>query len=264
MQAIKKSSLPKIAIALTILAVVGVISLFVKEKTPSDEVIVYVAASMTNAINDINKLYETRYHTHIKTSYAASSTLAKQIEQGATADIFISADTAWMDYLVQKNLVTKSNTQHLLGNTLVIIAPKNIPFNTSIRFEPSFNIGSALTGKLCTGNTNSVPVGKYAKQALHNLGWWEKIQPKLVETEDVRSALTFVDRGECQLGIVYATDAKISKNSQIVGTFPLTTHTPIVYPIGLVKQNAETQRYYQFLQSPQAKAIYQQYGFSVL
>lgn len=130
--------------------------------------------------------------------------------------------------------------------------------------EKSFSIGGAFTGKWCTGNTSSVPVGKYAKQAMTNLGWWDTLKPRLVETEDVRAALNFVNRGECQLGVVYATDAAVAKNVQIIGVFPLTTHTPIVYPIAMVKKNAETQRYYQFLQSAPAKAIYKKYGFNGL
>lgn len=228
------------------------------------DITIYAAASMTNAINDINKLYTEQYKTKVKTSYAASSTLAKQIEQGAGADIFISADTAWMDYLSKKNKIIGGTYKNILGNRLVLITPKSKPITTPIRMEKSFNIGGAFTGKWCTGNTSSVPVGKYAKQAMTNLGWWDTLKPRLVETEDVRAALNFVNRGECQLGVVYATDAAVAKNVQIIGVFPLTTHTPIVYPIAMVKKNAETQRYYQFLQSAPAKGIYKKYGFNGL
>ena len=233
-----------------------------KEKT----VTIYAATSMTNAINDINQLYENQYHTHVKTSFASSATLAKQIEQGAKVDIFISADTAWMNYLQQKNKLVAGTTKNFLGNNLVLIAPK-ASHSPSIVMDKNFDISKALTGKLCTGNTTTVPVGKYAKQALTNLGWWQSVQPHLVETEDVRSALNFVNRGECQLGIVYATDVAVVDNVKTLGVFPLTTHTPIVYPIGIVKnneQNTEIQQYYAFLQSSSAKAIYQKYGFNVL
>ncbi|MFW2178261.1 MULTISPECIES: molybdate ABC transporter substrate-binding protein [unclassified Moraxella] len=231
--------------------------------TAHADVTVYAAASMTNALNAINQLYEQQYHSRVKTSYAGSAMLAKQIEQGAPADVFVSADTRWLTYLVNKGRISPKNVRNLLGNELVLIAPKSRPIKSAIRMDSGFSIASVLTGKLCTGNTDSVPVGRYAKQSLLNLGWWRTVQPRLVETEDVRGALNFVDRGECQLGIVYASDAKISKNTQVLGTFPQSTHSPIVYPIGLVKQTAEAQRYYQFLQTPQAQAIYRQYGFVV-
>lgn len=228
------------------------------------DVTVYAAASMTNAVQDINKLYEKKYNTKVKTSFAASSTLAKQIEQGAPAEVYISANTSWMDYLVKKDKIVASSYKNLLGNRLVLITPKTNPVKTPIKMDKNFNIGTAFSGKLCTGNTASVPVGKYAKEALNNLGWWNTIKPRLVEAEDVRAALNFVNRGECQLGIVYATDANVVKNVKVINTFPLTTHTPIVYPISMVKQNAESQRYYNFLQTKEAKAIYRKYGFSVL
>ena len=228
------------------------------------DITVYAAASMTNAVEDINKLYEKKYNSKVKTSFAASSTLAKQIEQGAPADIYISANTSWMDYLAKKDKIVSSSYKNLLGNRLVMITPKNNPIKTNIKMDKSFDIGNTFTGKLCTGNTASVPVGKYAKEALTNLGWWDAIKPRLVETEDVRAALNFVNRGECQLGIVYATDAKVVKNVQVINTFPITTHTPIVYPISMVKQSREAQQYYDFLQTNEAKAVYYKYGFSVL
>lgn len=228
------------------------------------DITVYAAASMTNAVEDINKLYEKKYNSKVKTSFAASSTLAKQIEQGAPADIYISANTSWMDYLAKKDKIVSSSYKNLLGNRLVMITPKNNPIKTNIKMDKSFDIGNAFTGKLCTGNTASVPVGKYAKEALTNLGWWDTIGPRLVETEDVRAALNFVNRGECQLGIVYATDAKVVKNVQVINTFPITTHTPIVYPISMVKQSREAQQYYNLLQTKEAKAVYRKYGFSVL
>ena len=169
-----------------------------------------------------------------------------------------------MDYLAKKDKIVSSSYKNLLGNRLVMITPKNNPIKTNIKMDKSFDIGNAFTGKLCTGNTASVPVGKYAKEALTNLGWWDTIGSRLVETEDVRAALNFVNRGECQLGIVYATDAKVVKNVQVINTFPITTHTPIVYPISMVKQSREAQQYYNFLQTKEAKAVYRKYGFSVL
>jgi molybdate transport system substrate-binding protein len=121
-----------------------------------------------------------------------------------------------------------------------------------------------MQGKLCTGDTKSVPVGKYAKQSLSSLGWWEKVEPRLVETEDVRAALNFVARGECQLGIVYATDAAMSKDVVVAGVFPENSHPPIIYPLGLLQKNKDAVKFYQFLQSNQAKTVFKKYGFSVL
>lgn len=227
-----------------------------------DKVTVYAAASLTNAINELDVIYEQKNKVQIQTSYAGSSTLAKQIEAGAPADIFISADVQWMDYLQKKQLVSANDRVNLLGNRLVVIAPKARPIK--LKIDKSFNFTRVVQGKWCTGDTKSVPVGKYAKQALTSIGWWDNVSTRLVETEDVRAALNFVARGECQLGIVYATDAAISKNVVIVGTFPKNIHQPIIYPIGLVKKNTESMKFYKFLQSSQATKVFKKYGFSVL
>ncbi len=227
-----------------------------------DKITVYAAASLTNAINELDVIYEQKNKVQIQTSYAGSSTLAKQIEAGAPADIFISADVQWMDYLQKKQLVSANDRVNLLGNRLVVIAPKARPIK--LKIDKSFDFTRVVQGKWCTGDTKSVPVGKYAKQALTSIGWWDKVSTRLVETEDVRAALNFVARGECQLGIVYATDAAISKNVVIVGTFPKNIHQPIIYPIGLVKKNTESMKFYKFLQSSQATKVFKKYGFSVL
>ncbi|MDU2407777.1 MAG: molybdate ABC transporter substrate-binding protein [Acinetobacter junii] len=227
-----------------------------------DKVTVYAAASLTNAINELDVIYEQKNKVQIQTSYAGSSTLAKQIEAGAPADIFISADVQWMDYLQKKQLVSANDRENLLGNRLAVIAPKARPIK--LKIDKSFDFTRVVQSKWCTGDTKSVPVGKYAKQALTSIGWWDKVSTRLVETEDVRAALNFVARGECQLGIVYATDAAISKNVVIIGTFPENTHQPIIYPIGLVKKNTESMKFYKFLQSSQAKKVFKKYGFSVL
>ena len=227
-----------------------------------DKVTVYAAASLTNAINELDVIYEQKNKVQIQTSYAGSSTLAKQIEAGAPADIFISADVQWMDYLQKKQLVSANDRVNLLGNRLVVIVPKARPIK--LKMDKSFDFTRIVQGKWCTGDTKSVPVGKYAKQALNSIGWWDKVSTRLVETEDVRAALNFVARGECQLGIVYATDAAISKNVVIIGTFPENTHQPIIYPIGLVNKNTESMKFYKFLQSSQATKVFKKYGFSVL
>ncbi|MCI3877871.1 molybdate ABC transporter substrate-binding protein [Acinetobacter higginsii] len=228
----------------------------------ADAITVYAAASLTNVVNELDAIYEQKNKIEVKTSYAGSSTLAKQIEAGAPADVFMSADVQWMDYLQNKQLVVPTDRINLLGNRLVVITPKERPIK--LKMDKSFDPSKVIQGKLCTGDTKSVPVGKYAKQALTSLGWWDKVQPRLVETEDVRAALNFVARGECQVGIVYATDAAISKDVVVAGIFPENTHPPIIYPVGLTKKNAESVKFYKFLQSGQAKTIFKKYGFSVL
>jgi molybdate transport system substrate-binding protein len=248
----------KIAIVSSIISLGLSISLSVK----AESITVYAAASLTNAMSDLEKIYEKQNKVEVKTSYAGSSTLAKQIEVGAPTDIFISADTQWMDYLQNKKLVAANDRLNLLGNRLVLITPKGR--SLKIKLDKTTDPNKAFTGKICTGDTKSVPVGKYAKQAFTNLGWWNRIEPKLVETEDVRAALNFVARGECPVGIVYATDAAISKDVTVVGVFPENTHSPIIYPVGMVKKNRNSTRFYQFLQSNQAKAVFKKYGFSVL
>lgn len=245
-------------IALSVLAFFALYTL-----TAHADVTVYAATSLTDAINDVNKLYEKKYGTHVKSSFSASSTLGKQIQNGAKADVFLSADIAWMTHLQNKNLVKSVNLTHLVGNRLVTIAPKSSPINAVNMNAPT--LANQFTGKLCTGNTDSVPVGKYAKTAMKNLNWWDGVQSRIVGTSDVRSTLNFVNRGECGLGIVYATDAKIAKNVKVVGTFPLTTHTPIVYPVGLINdKNTDAKLYYQFLQTSDAKQIFVKYGFRYL
>lgn len=248
----------KIAIVSSIISLGLSISLSVK----AESVTVYAAASLTKAINDLEKIYEKQNKVEVKTSYAGSSTLAKQIEAGAPADIFISADTQWMDYLQNKKLVAANDRINLLSNRLVLITPKGQ--SLKVKLDKTTDPNKVFTGKICTGDTKSVPVGKYAKQAFTNLGWWSRIEPKLVETEDVRAALNFVARGECQVGIVYATDAAITKDVTVVGVFPENTHSPIIYPVGMMKKNPDSAKFYQFLQSNQAKVVFKKYDFSVL
>lgn len=231
-----------------------------------DSVKVFAAASLTNVISQIAKQYEqenTANKTGIRTSFASSSALAKQIEKGAPADIYLSADTQWMQYLQNKKLIQPKTEVNLLGNQLVLIAPAGRGFK--VNMEKGFNFAAAFHGKLCTGEPAAVPVGIYAKQSLMALDWWKAIEPRLVGTQDVRSALVLVERGECDAGIVYETDAKISDKVEIVAKFPESSHAPIVYPLGLVVgANANAAGFYHYLGSLQAKAIFTKYGFTVL
>jgi molybdate transport system substrate-binding protein len=233
-------------------------------RVQAGEVKVYAAASLTDALTDLSNSYQKNYpEVTIKKSFAGSSTLAKQIENGAPADIFISADNDWADYLQKRGLLATESRKKLLTNELVLIAP--IANETSITFDSSFNFNNNFSGRLCTGDTASVPVGKYAKQSLSYYGWWEKIAPRIVGTDDVRTALTFVERAECSLGIVYKTDVQLSKKTKIVGTFPASSHSPIEYSGALIKNaGAEAKAYWNFLQSDDAKIVFAHYGFIIL
>ncbi|NNG81845.1 MULTISPECIES: molybdate ABC transporter substrate-binding protein [Acinetobacter Taxon 24D] len=230
----------------------------------AETVKIYAAASLTNAITDLKKIYQKQYpKTNLVPVYGASSALAKQVEAGASSDIFFSADLDWMNYLIKKNLIHQNSAKPLLFNQLVVISPKNL--NIPFKAQSGFNFAQSFKGHLCTGQMESVPAGKYAKQSLIKLNWLERLKGRIVGTDDVRSALAFVERGECEVGIVYKTDALISQKVKIIGTFPADSHHPIIYPIALTKQgekNAEAIQFEKFIKSsPQAKSIFQKYGF---
>jgi len=228
-----------------------------------EAVVVFAAASLTNAINEISANYEQEKGAQIKTSFAASSALAKQIENGAPADIFISADTKWMNYLKDKHALKDNTVSNLLTNHLVLIAPVGKRFDVTM--NKSFDFFGAFNGKLCTGEMASVPVGIYAKQALTSLAWLDAGQSKIVGTQDVRAALTLVERAECAVGIVYETDAKISNKVEVIATFPDNVHEPILYPLSLTKDaSAKSADFYEYLKSDKAKAIFTKYGFTFL
>jgi len=228
-----------------------------------EAVVVFAAASLTNAINEISANYEQEKGAQIKTSFAASSALAKQIENGAPADIFISADTKWMNYLKDKHALKDNTVSNLLTNHLVLIAPVGKRFDVTM--NKSFDFFGAFNGKLCTGEMASVPVGIYAKQALTSLTWLDAGQSKIVGTQDVRAALTLVERAECAVGIVYETDAKISNKVEVIATFPDNVHEPILYPLSLTKDaSAKSADFYEYLKSDKAKAIFTKYGFTFL
>ncbi len=232
------------------------------------KVTVFAAASLTNALTEVSASYEANENGKVSSAYASSSILAKQIENGAPADIFISADSKWMNYLQEKKLINNASRKDLLGNKLVLIAPKGRGFN--VKLDKSFDLAKSFDGKLCTGDIDSVPAGIYAKQSLTYLNWWDSIKTRIVGAQNVRAALAFVERGECVAGIVYETDAKISTKVEIVATFPEQSHVPIVYPIAIVSNanlastNKLANDYLNYLQSPNAIAIFKKYGFSIL
>lgn len=222
----------------------------------------YAAASLTDALTELSTAYQkANPDIAIKKSFAGSATLAKQIEMGAPADIFISADNDWGDYLQKRGLLITESRKKLFSNDLVLIAP--LASDAIVLLDPTFNFSASFTGRLCTGDTTSVPVGKYAKQSLTSYGWWDKVSSRVVGTEDVRTALAFVERAECSLGIVYKTDAKLSRKVKVITTFPANSHAAIEYPGALTKNaGVEAKAFWAFLQSDTAKAVFVHYGFT--
>jgi molybdate transport system substrate-binding protein len=226
---------------------------------------VFAAASLKNSLDEAGAAWKAETGKAVVASYAASSALAKQIEQGAPADIFISADLDWMDYLDGKGLIRPRTRVNLLGNTLVLIAPAGS--RTKVDLNPGANLAGTLAGgKLAIGEVNSVPAGKYGKAALEKLGLWSSVEGNVAMTENVRAALALVARGEARLGIVYATDAKAEPQVEIAGTFPADSHPPIISPAALsgTASNPDARAFLSFLSSSRAGEIFRSQGFDVL
>ena len=225
----------------------------------------FAAASMKNAVDDINAAFTKAAGIKVVASYAASSALAKQIEAGAPADLFASADLEWMDYVAGKRLIKDDTRVNLLGNRLVLIAPKDSKIG-NVTIGPGFDLAKlAGDGRIATGDVRAVPAGKYAKAALEKLGSWTAAAPKFAMAENVRAALTLVGRGEAPLGIVYETDAKVEPNVKIVAHFPEDSHPPIVYPVALTANaKPDAAKYLAFMRSSLAKTIFETYGFTFL
>jgi len=226
---------------------------------------VFAAASMKNALDDVDAAYTAKTGVKISASYAASSALAKQIEQRAPADIFVSADTDWMDYAIGKKNIDVPSRVDLLGNSIVLIAPKDSKID-NVTIAQGFDLAKlAGDGKIATGDVKAVPVGKYAQAALEKLGAWQTAASKFAMAESVRAALALVARGEAVLGIVYSTDAKVEPGVKIVGTFPTDSHPPIVYPVAATTTaKPEAAGYLAFLKTTAAKTIFEKYGFKFL
>lgn len=226
---------------------------------------VFAAASLKNALDDINAAWKAETGKSATVSYAASSALAKQIEGGAPADLFISADLAWMSYLADKKLIRNDTRTELLGNSIVLVAPKEAAAETTI--AKGFPLADLLgDGKLSMANTDSVPAGKYGKAALQFLGVWDGVKDRVAQAENVRAALLLVSRGEAPLGIVYKTDAMADAGVRVVGTFPEESHEPIIYPAALTAagSGADAAAFLDYLKSAEAKALFEAQGFTVL
>lgn len=228
-----------------------------------ESVTVFAAASLTGVVGELATAYQARTGVRIVTSFAAASTLAKQIEGGAPADIFMSADLRWMDYLAQRTLIDGSTRVDLLGNALVVVAPAGKGF--VLRIEKGFPAETAFTGRLAVGDPSNVPSGIYAKEAFINLGWWGWIEKRLAPTADVRAALRLVETGEVDCGVVYATDAKNSTKVAVIAAIPTELHKPVRYPIAATPAAGPAARaFLAFLTGPEARPVYQRFGFAVL
>jgi molybdate transport system substrate-binding protein len=227
------------------------------------DITVFAAASLTDALNEIGKVYEAKTGNHVVFSFAASSVLARQIESSAGADMFLSADLDWMDYLDKKSLLKPGTRRTLLGNHLVLVAPADLKIN--VKIAPHFDLAGALgNSRLAIADPASVPAGKYGKTALTNLGFWDSVSGKLAVAENVRAALAYVARGETTLGIVYNTDAKIEPRVHVAGTFPDNSHAPILYPVALTKDAKPAAADFEnYLESAAAKAVFAKDGFTI-
>src|SRR5471032_1292466 len=227
--------------------------------------VIFAAASLKNALDEIAAAWAKETgKTAPKISYAASSALAKQMEQGAPADLFLSADLDWMDYVEKKDLIRKETRVSLLGNKIVLIAPKDS--KATLDVKQGFDLAKALAGgKLAMGNVDSVPAGKYGKAALEKLGAWDGVKDKVAQADNVRAALLLVSRGEAALGIVYSTDAAAEPNVKIVGIFPENSHPPIIYPAAVIKdaKSADAKPFLDYLKSAKARPAFEKQGFAV-
>jgi molybdate transport system substrate-binding protein len=253
--------LNKLLYALTIYGLLAA-SMAVAQNKPS--VTVFAAASVKDALDALAQRFEAQSGSKLVVSYAATSALARQIEKGAPADVFISADLDWMDYVEQRKLIRAGSRVNLLSNRLVLIAPADS--KTSLVIVPNFALASALSdGRLAMADPDSVPAGKYGKAALEALGVWSGVAPKVARAENVRAALLLVARGEAPFGIVYSTDAVAERQVRVVGTFAANLHPPIVYPAAILAESKSTaaEPLMRFLRSNDARTVWQKFGFTV-
>lgn len=228
-------------------------------------VLIFAAASLKNALDEATAAWSKETGKAAKVSYAASSALAKQIESGAPADLFFSADVDWMDYVAKAGGIRPQTRANLLRNTLVLIAPG--AEKVALDLKPGLDLARALgDGRLAVANVEAVPAGKYGRAALETLGAWAGVKDRLAQTENVRAALLLVSRGEAPLGIVYATDAVSDPSVTVVATFPADSHPPVIYPVALTKDSAhpDAAALLAYLRSPAARVYFERQGFSVI
>ncbi len=242
---------------------IGLNAMFCAPADAATDVLVFAAASLKDALDAQAQQFQSSTGNKVVASYAASSALAKQIENGAPADLFVSADQEWMDYLAARKLIDARSRVSLLSNRLVLIAPAGS--GVKIGIAPNFPLAAALgNGRLAMADPDHVPAGRYAKSALESLGVWSGVAGRTARTENVRAALALVSRAEAPLGIVYLTDALADKNVRIVSEFPASSHPPIVYPAALTAtgKSAAARALLEYLKSPAARAVWDKYGFA--
>ena len=258
----RKSGTPIVLLLTAFANIVSTAPAATTNKRPA--LLVFAAASLTQVLGELSPAWEKQSGVAVKLSFAASSVLARQIEAGGKADVFVSADQEWMDYLQARNLLDKPSRRDLAGNRLVLIAPADSKVELTI--APGFPLFEALGGgRLSTGDPDMVPAGRYARSALMSLGVWDQVADRLVRAENVRSAMMFVARGEAPLGIVYTTDALVDRKVRIVDTFPFDTHKPITYPAAAMPgARAEAAAYLAFLAGTKAAPVWKRYGFLAL
>lgn len=222
---------------------------------------VFGASSLTDVLEQVGKAYTAKTGVPVRFSFAASSQLAKQVESGAPADVFICADQEWMDYLADRGLIQSATRKNVVGNSLVLVAPADSTL--SLKIAPGFALAAALggRGRIATADPASVPVGKYARIALTRLKVWESVERRIIPADNVRTALNFVARAEAPLGIVYATDARAESRVRVVDTFPASTHEPITYPAAATSRSPAAAAFVDFLVSETARAIFDKAGF---
>jgi molybdate transport system substrate-binding protein len=228
-----------------------------------EQVTVFAAASLSDVLKKIAADYEAKAGVKIRLNLAASSTLAKQIEAGAKADVFFSADEKWADYLEKANMLKKETRKAILTNELVLVAPKGKGF--AVRGEKGFDLGAAFQGRLAVGDPSHVPAGMYGEEALKHLGWWDGVKDRLAPGVDVRAALRYVELGEAGAGIVYATDATASDKVEVVFRFPPESHRPIHYVVALCKDASPlADAFLTYLKGPEAAKTFTSFGFKPL
>lgn len=251
--------------ALAGLSLLAAAAMAPRRAAADEPVVVFAAASMKNALDDAAASWRKATGKQARISYAASNTLAKQIEQGAPADIFLSADLDWMDYAAGHNLIRPDTRVNLLANRIVLIAPQGEA--KSVALQPGLDFAKLLGGgRLAMGNVDAVPAGRYGKAALEKLGAWDGVKDKIAQAESVRAALLLVSRGEAPYGIVYQTDAAADPGVSIVGTFPEDSHPPIIYPIAITasSKNPDAAAFLSFLRSDAVRPAFEKQDFAVL
>lgn len=263
-RALRCASQPKLVAMLGILMIVVWPDVTCSRAADAEPPALYAAASLTTVITELFDEESSGGEPQARLSFASSATLARQIASGAPADLYISANVLWMDYLDERRLLAAGTRENLLGNSLVLIAPETEEI--AVQMDPSFDLATSFPGRLALGDPDHVPAGQYARQALEHMGWWPAVEDRLAPAADVRAALMYVARGQCSMGVVYATDAAISDAVKVLAHFPAGAHDRIIYPVAAVRgrHGDRTKALIGYLKSEAAAAVFRRHGFTVL